>query len=101
MEIKLKHMKLENFMCYDKKEFDFYGITKIMGSNGIGKSSIATAYMWCLFNCDYELKDNPVVRREVDGVSVDDMDTSVELTLDVDGKEVTVKKVQNVSMKRL
>lgn len=94
MEIKLKHMKLENFMCYDKKEFDFYGITKIVGSNGIGKSSIATAYLWCLFNCDYELKDNPVVRREVNGISVDDMDVSVELTLDVDGKEITMKKVQ-------
>ena len=65
-----------------------------MAENGKGKSTIATAYLWCLFNCDYELKDNPVVRREVDGVSVDDMDTSVELTLDVDGKEVTVKKVQ-------
>lgn len=47
-----------------------------------------------MFNCDYELKDNPVVRREADGKSVDDMDTSVELTLDVDGKEVTMKKVQ-------
>lgn len=65
-----------------------------MAKNGKGKSTIATAYLWCLFNCDYELKDNPVVRREVDGVSVDDMDTSVELTLDVDGKEVTMKKVQ-------
>lgn len=90
----LKKVVLENFMCYAHAEFDFYAITKIMAKNGIGKSTIATAYLWCLFNCDYELKDNPVVRREVDGVSVDDMDTSVELTLDVDGKEITMKKVQ-------
>lgn len=90
----LKKVVLENFMCYAHAEFDFYSITKIMAKNGKGKSTIATAYMWCLFNCDYELKDNPVVRREVDGKSVDDMDTSVELTLDVDGKEVTMKKVQ-------
>ena len=81
-------------MCYAHAEFDFYAITKIMAKNGKGKSSIATAYLWCLFNCDYELKDNPVVRREIDGVSVDDMDTSVELTFDVDGKEITMKKVQ-------
>lgn len=94
MKTFLKKAVLENFMCYASKIFDFYDITKIIAKNGVGKSTIATAYLWCLFNCDYELKDNPVVRREVDGVSVDDMDVSVELTLDVDGKEVTMKKVQ-------
>lgn len=94
MRATLKRVVLENFMCYAHAEFDFYDITKIIAKNGIGKSTIATAYLWCLFNCDYELKDNPVVRREVDGVSVDDMDVSAELTLDVDGKEVTMKKVQ-------
>lgn len=94
MKIFLKKAVLENFMCYASRTFDFYDITKIMAENGVGKSTIATAYLWCLFNCDYELKDNPVVRREVDGVSVDDMDVSVELTLDVDGKEVNMKKVQ-------
>lgn len=94
MKTFLKKAVLENFMCYAHAEFDFYAITKIVAKNGVGKSTIATAYLWCLFNCDYELKDNPVVRREVDGVSVDDMDVSVELTLDVDGKEVTMKKVQ-------
>lgn len=94
MKIKLISLSVENFMCYASRTFDFCDITKIIAKNGIGKSTIATAYLWCLFNCDYELKDNPVVRREVDGVSVDDMDVSVELTLDVDGKEVTMKKVQ-------
>lgn len=94
MRATLKRIVLENFMCYAHAEFDFYAITKIMAKNGKGKSTIATAYLWCLFNCDYELKDNPVVRREIDGKSVDDMDTSVELTLDVDGKEATMKKVQ-------
>jgi DNA repair exonuclease SbcCD ATPase subunit len=94
MRATLKRVVLENFMCYAHADFDFYAITKITAKNGKGKSTIATAYLWCLFNCDYELKDNPVVRREIDGVSADDMDTSVELTLDVDGKEITMKKVQ-------
>lgn len=94
MRATLKKVVLEDFMCYAHAEFDFYSITKIMAKNGKGKSTIATAYLWCLFNCDYELKDNPVVRREIDGKSVDDMDTSVELTLDVDGKEIIMKKVQ-------
>lgn len=94
MKIKLKKVVLENFMCYAQAVFEFFDITKIMAKNGIGKSTIATAYLWCLFNCDYELRDNPQVRREVDGKSIDDMDTSVEITLDVDGKEITMKKVQ-------
>lgn len=90
----LKKVVLENFMYYAHAEFDFYAITKIMAKNGKGKSTIATAYLWCLFNCDYELKDNPVVRREIDGKSVDDMDTAVTLTLDADSKEITLRKVQ-------
>lgn len=99
MRATLKRVVLENFMCYAHAEFDFYAITKIMAKNGKGKSTIATAYLWCLFNCDHELKDNPVVRREVDGKSVDDMDTSVELVIDVGGKEITMKKVQKRTYK--
>ena len=94
MRIKLLKIIVENFMCYAHEEFNLFDLTKIFAMNGKGKSSIAAAYKWCMFNCDYELKDNPVVRREVGGKSVDDMDTSVELTLDVDGKEITMKKVQ-------
>lgn len=90
----LKKVVLENFMCYVHAEFDFFKITKIMAENGEGKSTIGSCITWVLFNCDIDLKDNPVVRREVDGVSVDDMDTYGELTFDVGGKEMTMKKVQ-------
>ena len=94
MEIKLLGMRLENFMCYVDTEFNFFHLTKILAENGKGKSSIVTAFNWVLFNCDYELRDNPQVRHVVDGKSVDDMDTAVTLVLDVDGKEVTLRKVQ-------
>lgn len=92
--IRLKKMILENFMMYAQAEFNFSELTRIMGKNGKGKSSIVNAYTWLLFNCDYELNDNPVVRRTVDGKSVDDMDTAVTAVLDIDGKEATAKKVQ-------
>lgn len=94
MRIKLLKIIVENFMCYAHEEFNFFDLTKIFAMNGKGKSGIAKAYNWCLFNCDYELKDNPVVRREVGGKPVDDMDTSSTLVLDVDGKEVIMKKAQ-------
>lgn len=92
--IRLKKLILENFMMYAQAEFNFTELTRIMGKNGKGKSSIASSYKWLLFNCDYELNDNPVVRRTVDGKSVDDMDTAVTAVLDIDGKEVTARKVQ-------
>ena len=71
MEIKLKKLILENFMCYALKEIDFSDFTKISAMNGIGKSTIANAYMWLFFNCDYELRDNQTVRREVDGKTIE------------------------------
>lgn len=92
--IRLKKLILENFMMYAQAEFNFSELTRIMGKNGKGKSSIVNSYTWLFFNCDYELNDNPVVRRTVDGKSVDDMDTAVTAVLDIDGKEVTAKKVQ-------
>ena len=94
MRIRILRMIVENFMNYVEKTFDFSDFTSISGRNGIGKSSIATAYNWCLFNCDYDLRDNPVVRREVNGKPVDDVDVAVTLVLDVEGKEVTMRKVQ-------
>lgn len=92
--IRLKKLILENFMMYAQAEFNFTELTRIMGKNGKGKSSIVNAYTWLFFNCDYDLSDNPVVRRTVDGKSVDDMDTAVTAVLDIDGKEVTARKVQ-------
>ena len=94
MEIKLKKLILENFMCYALKEIDFSDFTKISGMNGMGKSTIANAYMWLFFNCDYELRDNQTVRREVDGKTIDDVDVSVTAVIDMNGKEITAKKVQ-------
>lgn len=94
MKIKLKKLILQNFMNYHEKSIDFAEITKIIGKNGKGKSSILTGYTWLLFNCDYELRDNPKVRREIEGVPVSDMDVSVEGIFEFNGKDVVAKKVQ-------
>lgn len=94
MHIVLKEMALENFMMYAAKTFTFFDVTKIMAENGRGKSSIVNAYMWLMFNCDYELKDNPQIRRMVDGKTVDDTDVMVEAVFNINGKEVKAKKVQ-------
>ncbi len=95
MELKLLRMKLKNFTKYTEKEIDFSNFVKISGMNGAGKSSIATAYTWMLFDCDYNLKSSPAVRREVDGEPVMDSDVEVTLIFDLDGKEVSMRKAQH------
>lgn len=93
MRIKLLSMHLKNFMCYEEQGFDFHDKTVISGANGKGKSSIASAYTWCLFDCDYEMRSNPVVRREVNGSPVEG-DVEVTMVLDIDGRKIAVCKVQ-------
>lgn len=100
MKIVLRKLIVDNFMAYPHAEFDFFNRTVVAGRNGIGKSTIATAYTWLMFGCDYQLKDNPSVRRVVGGKSVDDMDVSVTAVLDIDGKEVTARKVQKRKYKK-
>ena len=93
--MKLIKMVLRNFMAYLEAEIDFSDITKISGRNGAGKSSIASAYTWCLFDCDYNLKSSPAVRREVDGEPVMDSDVEATLVFNMDGKEISMRKVQH------
>lgn len=92
-EIKVLDIEMTNFMAYGYEKVSFNDLTKIIGRNGVGKSTIANAYMWLLFDCDYDLTPKPVVRREENGVPVDG-DVIVSATFDVAGKIVTMKKVQ-------
>lgn len=92
-EIKILDIEMTNFMAYGYEKVSFNDLTRIIGRNGVGKSTIANAYMWLLFDCDYDLTPKPVVRREENGVPVDG-DVIVSATFDVDGKTVTMKKVQ-------
>nr|DAT82029.1 MAG TPA: STRUCTURAL MAINTENANCE OF CHROMOSOMES PROTEIN [Caudoviricetes sp.] len=92
-EIKILDIEMTNFMAYGYEKVSFNDLTRIIGRNGVGKSTIANAYMWLLFDCDYDLTPKPVVRREESGVPVDG-DVIVSATFDVDGKIVAMKKVQ-------
>lgn len=92
-EIKILDIEMTNFMAYGYEKVSFNDLTRIIGRNGVGKSTIANAYMWLLFDCDYDLTPKPVVRREENGVPVDG-DVIVSATFYVDGKTVTMKKVQ-------
>lgn len=91
--ITLKKLRLLNFKGVRDQEIQFSQNTSIEGDNGTGKSTIADAFWWLLFGKNssgdekFEIKtldkDNNVIWKlphEVEGV------------LDVDGKEITLKR---------
>ena len=91
--MEITRIRVENFMNAVDTEVKFSRKTIIKARNGVGKSTIANAYMWLMFGCDMDLHDNPMVRRLENGVPVDG-DISVTAEFDIDGKIVTARKVQ-------
>lgn len=97
--MEIRRIRVENFMNAVDTEVKFSRKTIIKAKNGVGKSTIANAYMWLMFGCDMDLHDNPMVRRLENGIPVDG-DVSVTAEFDIDGKTVTAKKVQKRSYKK-
>ena len=99
-KIKLKKLRMENFKGFKEAEFNFFDHTRVSGANGLGKSTLAAAYMWLLWNIDYNLSSNPNVRRKINRQPVNDVLVTVEGTLDIDGTEVTARKQQKRTFKK-
>lgn len=97
--MEIRRIRVENFMNAVDTEVKFSRKTIIKARNGVGKSTIANAYMWLMFGCDMDLHDNPMVRRLENGIPVEG-DISVTAEFDIDGKTVIAKKVQKRSYKK-
>ena len=97
--MEITRIRVENFMNAVDTEVKFSRKTIIKARNGVGKSTIANAYMWLMFGCDMDLHDNPMVRRLENGVPIDG-DVTVTAEFDIDGKAVTAKKVQKRTYKK-
>lgn len=95
MELKLKKITLQNFKGISSKEIDFDGNTTISGKNGVGKSTIATAFYWVFGDCEYGLGKNP----QICPLFMDEVSPYVGMVLDIDGKEITVEKIQKRTIK--
>ena len=100
MNIKIKEMRIINFMNTHDDVFKFYDKSIVKAQNGKGKSTLINAFSWLLFDTDGELHSNPSIRRMINGQPVNDIDVSVECVMDIDGKEVKAKKVQKRSFKK-
>lgn len=90
MQIKLKSLHLENFKGAKDKTYQFGDLTRILGMNRRGKTTIATAWFWLLADKNYELNSNPNIRPD----DVKECIPTVTAVLDIDGKEVTIAKMQ-------
>jgi DNA repair exonuclease SbcCD ATPase subunit len=85
MKISISKIELTNFKCFRNKEITFDSdITTIRGRNGVGKTTIADAILWCLFGknsqgqSDFDLKTH-----DESGKPIPNLDHSVEIELNV------------------
>lgn len=89
--MKIKKMTLDNFKGVRHAEYEFGDRTIIKSDNGLGKSTIATAWFWLISNYSYELVSNPSIRPND---AIDEIVTTVTADLDFDGKPVQIQKIQ-------
>lgn len=90
MQTILKTLHLENFKGAKDKTYEFGKTTRVRGMNRLGKTTIATAWFWLLADKNYELVSNPNIRPD----DVEECVPTVTAVLDVDGKEITIAKMQ-------
>ncbi len=90
MKAALKSLHLENFKGTKDKTYEFGKTTRVSGMNRLGKTTIATAWFWLLADKNYELVSNPNIRPD----DVEECVPTVTAVLDVDGKEITIAKMQ-------
>lgn len=95
MRMFLKKLHIQNFKGCKDREIEFSNRTSIKGQNGSGKTTIADAVMWVLFNKDSSGATTFDIRpKDNQGRDIDFIEIRVEMVLDVDGHEITLIKTQ-------
>lgn len=92
----IKSIALQNFKGCKNATYTFDGKNvTVCGANGSGKTTIFDAFTWLLFgkdsldNAKFEIRP-----LDADGKQIDNVEICVAATLDIDGKEVELKKTQ-------
>lgn len=95
--MKIKHVFAQNFCKFigsNVINFDFYDRTEISGANEAGKTTIKRAIQYVLGIKDERGKEITGIRpHDKDGNDMNDLETTVSVTFDLDGSEKTLKKV--------
>src|SRR5690606_25909245 len=90
--IKLLSAKITNFKGIRSFETTFGDVTNIYAYNGLGKSTIADAFFWCLWGKDAQDRKDHEIKNSVN-TELNRQDHEVELTFDLDGRHIPVKRV--------
>ena len=94
-KIKLESLSLQNFKGCKERKVNFADKTDIYGANATGKSTLADAFMWCLFDKDSTGASKFQIRPlDADGNQINNVEIMVEATLNVDGKIIILNKTQ-------
>lgn len=95
VEMKITHVHIENFRNLKDFDADFSDKTVISGQNATGKTTVRNAIFYALTGklADGSATDN-IRPHDESGNDIDNVDIVVELTLDVDGRKVVLKKVE-------
>ena len=94
-KIVLKKMVLKNFkgiksFVFEPSEKE----TKVFGDNGVGKTTLRNAYLWCLTGRDSENRHNHEIKPlDKDNNPIHHLESSVELYLEKEGKKLNIKRV--------
>lgn len=95
MQIKLKSLHIENFKGIKSIDVSFGDKTKIKGQNAAGKTTIFDSFTWLLFNKNSAGDEKFNLRPlDVDGNPIHNVEIKVVATLEVDGKDVELSKIQ-------
>lgn len=96
MKTVIKQIVLQNFKGCKNATYTFDGKNvTVCGANGSGKTTIFDAFTWLLFgkdsldNAKFEIRP-----LDKDGKQIDNVEICVVATLEIDGKEVELKKTQ-------
>lgn len=90
MRMILKSLHIENFKGVKDKTYEFGKTTRVSGMNRRGKTTIGSAWYWLMSDKNYELTSNPNIRPD----NIEDCIPTVTADVDVDGKEITLSKMQ-------
>lgn len=95
MKIRLESLTLENYKKFGAPvAFQFHDQTKISGKNKEGKSTLENAYMEILTGKEVDGTQPDGIRPHgEDGKDLNRADVIREVTLDIDGKETTIRKI--------
>lgn len=102
--MKLINLKLRNFKGIKEFDLETFGESQaIFGDNGTGKTTLFDAFSWLLFDKDSaNRKDFEIKTLGVDGEPMHGLEHEVEGVLEIDGRQLSLKKVysENWTKKR-